>query len=88
MKMIVKGDPYQLIDSTLWCKGGNPEANVTIQPGKYEVELIKCPTGFDCNWFVLKGTKIGASERSLLDYPNGVVSILDDNGKLLELKDD
>lgn len=36
-----------------------------LSAGTYEVERIPCPSGHDCFWYVLSGTKIGASENSL-----------------------
>jgi len=39
-------------------------------PGRHEVERIPHPDGFNCNWLVPKGTKIGAAEtfwRNLQD---------------------
>lgn len=83
MRMVTKYK-LELIDADKWHKGGNPDSVVAIEKGTHEVELVKCPTGFDCNWFVLKGTKIGASEKSLLSYPNQLVKIYDNNGNLLK----
>lgn len=45
-----------------------------LPAGTYEIEEIKCPLGHDCNWYVLKGTLIGASVESLTqwkDFPEG-----------------
>ncbi len=36
-------------------------SHVELAPGSHEMELIRCPTGHDCNWYVLVGTKIGGA---------------------------
>jgi hypothetical protein len=43
-------------------------AYVVIDPGEHELERIHCPLGHDCNWLVLKGTLIGASEGWWRDW--------------------
>jgi hypothetical protein len=45
-----------------------------LPAGTYEVEEIPCPLGYDCNWYVLKGTLIGAAVGALTqwkDCPEG-----------------
>lgn len=47
-----------------------------LPAGTYEVEEIKCPLGYNCNWYVLKDTLIGASVASFTqwkDCPEGDV---------------
>ncbi len=74
--------PYQLIDSET---EGLPLA--TIEPGTYTVERIPCPTGHNCTWIVLKGTKVGAAEGSIRQWENCKepwVYLYDDNGNRLK----
>lgn len=40
------------------------DAKTVIPAGTHEVERVPCPLGYPCNWLVLKGTLIGASEGS------------------------
>jgi len=37
-----------------------------LTEGVYEVERVPSPLGHDCFWIVLKGTKIGATEVSIV----------------------
>ncbi len=74
MQMILKRD-WDAIDAT------DPKNNTytTIPAGTHDVERIPCPTGHDCNWLVLKGTKIGASEGSWRQWAPG--QIVDDSDR-------
>jgi hypothetical protein len=54
----------------------NPETGeigrqlTTIEAGRHEVEKIPSPHGHNCDWLVLKGTKIGASVGSWRQWSN------------------
>jgi len=50
------------------------EGVTTIPAGTYEIERIPCPLGYDCNWLVLKGTFIGASEAFWRQWRNGEIA--------------
>lgn len=49
--------------------GSKKYREVTLGSGEFELERIPCPTGHDCNWLVVKGTLIGASENFWRDNP-------------------
>jgi hypothetical protein len=44
------------------------ENQTTISAGRYEIERIPQPYGYACSWLVIKGTLIGAAEKSWRDY--------------------
>lgn len=56
--------------------GSDPKAHsaklptVLLPIGTHQLERIRCPTGHDCNWLVLPGTKIGMSEGYWKDWIN------------------
>jgi hypothetical protein len=41
---------------------------VDVTPGRYELEEISNPYGYDANWLVLKGTMIGMTKRAWFDW--------------------
>ena len=41
-----------------------------IPIGRHEMERIPSPHGLDCNWLVLKGTKIGGAEGFWRQWQN------------------
>jgi len=52
--------PWNLIDA-----GQLPsKRNITLPPGRYEVEKVPNPLGHTGPWLVLKGTKIGMAEKA------------------------
>ncbi|MBI2482837.1 hypothetical protein HYV74_01505 [Candidatus Uhrbacteria bacterium] len=54
-----------IIDSTK--RREDPCAHVELAPGRYELEEIQNPYGFDAPWFVLKGTKRGMARKAWMD---------------------
>ena len=44
-----------------------------VPAGTYEIERIRCPTGYDCNWLVIKGTMVGGAEGYMRDWTNGII---------------
>lgn len=65
--------PWEAID------GSKPKGQGTtkIPAGTHEVERIPCPHGYDCNWLVLKGTLIGASEGSWRQWGDDGAIVVD-----------
>lgn len=47
--------------------------DTVIPAGTHEIERIRHPRGLDCNWLVLKGTLIGASEGHFRDFPDLII---------------
>jgi hypothetical protein len=41
---------------------GEERGEHRLMPGRHELERIRCPLGYDCDWLVLKGTTIGMAE--------------------------
>lgn len=47
----------------------NPNKHVEVPAGRHEIERVSNPFGFENKWLVLKGTKTGAGEGSIREYP-------------------
>lgn len=60
---------WELIDAS----SGKPVA-YKLPAGRHELERVPCPLGHNCNWLVLKGTKIGMSENFWKDWKNGTIA--------------
>ena len=59
---------WKMLDGT----DGKSE-HVHIKAGRYEIEKIRCPVGYDCSWLVFKGTKIGMAEGAWRQWKNGEI---------------
>jgi hypothetical protein len=50
------------------------ERDVTVQPGTYELERVRNPYAYSAKWLVLKGTLIGMTEGSWMQWINGTLA--------------
>ncbi|MBI4779068.1 hypothetical protein HY797_01280 [Candidatus Falkowbacteria bacterium] len=50
---------------------GETMGTVVVPSGRHEIERIPSPSGYPCDWLVLKGTKIGSVEAFWRDWVKG-----------------
>ncbi len=60
---------YEFVDAD------NPNGpRVKMPAGRYEIECIPNPVGYEKSWLVFKGTKIGLPEGAWRDFGQGELS--------------